>query len=47
VLFIPALPRLHLRITKSGKKLAEIISGCDTHNLHKHHNYCEPYRGRL
>lgn len=34
-------------ITKSGKKLPEIISGCDLHNLHKHHNYCGPYRERL
>jgi hypothetical protein len=34
-------------ITKSGKKLPEIISGCDPHNLHKHHNYCGPYRERL
>ncbi|KAJ7908157.1 hypothetical protein B0H13DRAFT_2331700 [Mycena leptocephala] len=38
------LRRLSSYITKSGKKLPEIISGCDLHNLHKHHNYCEPYR---
>jgi hypothetical protein len=28
-------------ITKSGKRLRANTSGCDPHNQHKHHNYCE------